>query len=83
MRARPPGIRRLGPALIMLGAAAICGPAFGQTVPSQTVQGQPGAERSGAAIYHGYCSYCHDDGTVGAPIVGDAEIWRERSRMGA
>jgi len=76
--ARPPGARRLGarrlgPALIALLATAIGGPAFGQTK----------AESSGAAIYHTYCSYCHDDGTVGAPIVGDAEAWRGRREMGA
>ena len=31
---------------------------------------------AGPAIYKQYCSYCHDDGTAGAPRIGDRETWR-------
>jgi cytochrome c5 len=31
---------------------------------------------AGSAPYKQYCSYCHDDGTTGAPRIGDREAWQ-------
>jgi cytochrome c5 len=37
---------------------------------------------SGEAAYRQYCSYCHDDGTLGAPKIGDKAAWAPRIKRG-
>ena len=36
---------------------------------------------SGEAAYRQYCAYCHDDGTVGAPKIGDKVAWAPRLKQ--
>lgn len=33
---------------------------------------------SASEIHQQYCSACHANGTLGAPVVGDAEAWGQR-----
>ena len=34
----------------------------------------------GKRTYHQYCSYCHDDGLLGAPKFGDRAAWASIQR---
>ena len=36
---------------------------------------------NGEAAYNDYCSGCHEAGMLGAPIVGDASDWADRSQL--
>jgi cytochrome c5 len=36
----------------------------------------------GTDIYRRYCGFCHDDGTVGAPVTGDPALWAGRVDKG-
>jgi cytochrome c5 len=36
----------------------------------------------GATVYKQVCSFCHDDGTVGAPKIGDRDAWKPRIGKG-
>lgn len=36
----------------------------------------------GVTVYKQICSFCHDDGTVGAPKIGDREAWKPRIGKG-
>ncbi len=38
--------------------------------------------RSGEAVYQAVCSSCHDNGTLGAPEVGDKAAWSDRVGKG-
>jgi cytochrome c5 len=35
----------------------------------------------GAGAYNEYCASCHETGMLGAPIVGDADEWANRSQL--
>ena len=69
MQRRPPSI----PALV----------AIALSLTSAAAPAQWRDDTEGAAIYRVYCSFCHDDGTVGAPIVDDPEAWRNSVGKGA
>lgn len=36
----------------------------------------------GKFVYNKICYYCHDDGLVGAPMIGDAADWAKRRQKG-
>ena len=37
---------------------------------------------NGKNVYYTMCYFCHDDGLVGSPIIGDAEEWDKRRKKG-
>ena len=56
-------------------------------IASSSVIATPGSEsdrmEQGRAIYSYACGRCHDSGEGGAPIIGDAEAWSQRSSLWA
>jgi cytochrome c5 len=85
-------LRLLSTWLLIAGCALLCActvesnePASGDT---QTLaqQGDSASWRKrylqlGKQIYERTCASCHDDGTDGAPVIGDHDAWSERSPL--
>jgi len=42
----------------------------------------PAQADDGETVYNTICYYCHDDGLIGAPKIGDIEDWAERQKKG-
>nr|WP_092389900.1 c-type cytochrome [Halopseudomonas salegens] len=40
--------------------------------------GASGEPRSGEQVYQQFCTACHANGVLGAPVTGDADAWGER-----
>ena len=52
------------------------------TFASLALAAPPAFAADGATVYKKVCSFCHDDGTVGAPMPGDMAAWKTRLAKG-
>lgn len=57
--------------------AAGCGTTASTLPPAETSL----ADKSGADVYREHCASCHDTGAEGAPVVGRASDWSDRSKL--
>ena len=62
--------------LAALFCALFASPSRAQTPFDKNVQG------NGDTVYKKTCSFCHDEGTVGAPKFGDKDAWAPRIAKG-
>ncbi len=57
-------------------ASLLAFPAYAQTPFDKDLPG------NGGTVYKKTCSFCHDEGTVGAPKFGDKTAWAPRIAKG-
>lgn len=59
---------------IVLGGAAAIGLSVAASAQTPYDKDLP---RDAKSVYTKTCSFCHDDGLLGAPIIGDKKAWAE------
>jgi cytochrome c5 len=64
------------------GEVNMGGPKVAQASSSSGDSGASDEPRGGEAVYQAVCSSCHDNGTLGAPEIGDKAAWSDRVGKG-